>query len=207
MASRSVTPCASVALRLVVWNTPAQAAEEDSVVGKRVPLLVAEGEHVDAVGPAQARVDDLLQREDAEHHAHGAVTPAGVGDGVDVRADQQARRLGPGRVPVPAHRAQRVLAHLQPGLAHPSADEVGGAAVLRREEEAGEVIGLAEMAPSSSIIACARAPSAAMSSATLMIPTATPPALRRPVIPCPRLPCAIAPGRPLWQLREPEHVP
>ena len=42
----------------------------------------------------------------------------------------------------PAHGAERVLGDLEPGRAHPYGDLIGGAAMLRREEQADQPIRL-----------------------------------------------------------------
>ena len=111
-------------------------------------FLVAEGEHVDAerqAGGLGAR--EVLGRQDAGDDAERAVVLAGVDHRVDMRADQEAaRRRGappssaaaqrPRTVPSASSLTARPASRIQAG------DQVGGAAMLRRQEQAHEAVGL-----------------------------------------------------------------
>ena len=75
----------------------------------------------------------MLRRQNARDHAERAVILAGIDHGVDVRADQQALPARASSRPrtVPSASSETVKAR----LAHPVGDAIGGAAMLRREEQ------------------------------------------------------------------------
>ena len=93
-------------------------------------LLVAERQHVKAERQL-ARFGKFSGRENSSDHTERAVVFAGVDHGVDMRTDQQP----PALAPAPAHGAKRVFADREAGLAHPFRHQIGGAAVLRRQEQ------------------------------------------------------------------------
>ena len=104
-------------------------------------LLVPERDDVE---PEAERTDLGAQRADhldRHEHAEDPVVPAGVAHGVQVRAEQQRRRL---RVPpgqVPALVARRVLPRVQPDLAHPAGGHAVHAGVLGGEVDALDAVG------------------------------------------------------------------
>ncbi len=81
----------------------------------------------------------MLRGQDAGNDPERAVVLSGVDHGVDMRPDQEPRLRA---AKTAAHGAKCILAHRQAGRAHPARDQIGGTAVLRREEQPDQPAGL-----------------------------------------------------------------
>ena len=114
-------------------SRPAQADGRRQRRGKARALLVAEGEHVDA------ERQPLAGAEKCSAARMPAITPNGpsyLPASITVSmCEPISRRFVPAPSSAPAHRAERILGDLKPGLAHPCGNAIGGAAVLGREEQ------------------------------------------------------------------------
>ncbi len=77
----------------------------------------------------------LFDEGDAEHDAEDAVEGPGVGDGVEVRADEEARRVWCGAGQEPAHIADSVDVHGHAGGLHPAPQKRMDLVHGRSEEE------------------------------------------------------------------------
>ena len=82
-------------------------------------FFLAERDHVDA--ERQPPPAQRLHGRDAEQDAQHAVVFAGIGHGVEVRADRQHRQLGSKPVVTPDQVPRRIEADAQPGRFHPPA--------------------------------------------------------------------------------------
>ena len=140
-----VMPSASTSSSTLASTVPAIAEDEISVFGIAHALLVAEGQDLERERQRDAAGAQFLDRDDAGDDAEIAVEAAAVDDRVEMRADQQplvgARPVAAGRQQA-VHGAGRIHAHRQAGAAHPFADQRGGALVLRRQEQAGQLVRL-----------------------------------------------------------------
>jgi hypothetical protein len=101
-------------------------------------LLVPEGQDLDREGEGRARPPQLLDGDEARHHAERPVEAARVHDAVEMGADQERRRAGVGRLPAPGHGSEGVDAGVQPRRAEQAESRLRGGAVSRGEIEPGQ---------------------------------------------------------------------
>src|SRR3954463_2898266 len=99
-------------------------------------FLVAKADHLERKrqpAPGTREGTDAFDRRD---HAEHAVVAAGVAHGVEVRAEDEARCAARAAVIAADGIADRIERRAHAGFAHPAEYEVGGRAVLRRQEDA-----------------------------------------------------------------------
>ena len=140
-------PSASTAIeQRFASNVPATARLPSSVAPKRTPSSSAKPDDLDGERQPRAlaieRRDAFDRRNDAEH----AVVLAGVAHGVEMRAEHQARQHRRRVAFVAADAvADRIEARRHAGVAHPAQHQRVDRALLRRQEDAREAVGLLRM--------------------------------------------------------------
>ena len=138
IASRSVTPSRSIACNRSTSNLPAHGERRRQRHRKAHALLVAEGQHVDPKRQFAFGAREMFGRENAGNDAERTVEHPRLDHGVDMRAYQKPFAVAAG--PVAPDRAERVFRNFKPGFAHPFSRQIGGGAMLRRQERADQPV-------------------------------------------------------------------
>ena len=98
---------------------------------KRTPSSSAKATSLQRIGQAQAGSGDVVDALDRGDDAERAVPFAGIAHGVVMRADHHAREAGDLPLIAADDIADLVHARVEPRLAHPAQNKLGGLRVLR----------------------------------------------------------------------------
>src|SRR5438552_17787372 len=122
------------ALSGAVGQAPERRARTEEPDPESRAFFVAPPHHFDRPPEADAVVEQHLDGLDRAQHAERAVEPAALGNGVDVRPDEDRRRSVVAESPVQIRRG--IAPHARAARPEPGADEVARALLLCAEAEA-----------------------------------------------------------------------